>query len=136
MKIMFVGQNPKKQTQRFPFDGTRSLITLNHWLEQLPILPTDEIYLANAHTRVGKVPHPKDADGMDSVFWHAGESAVVVALGAYAALALENRGIRHVRFPHPSGLNRKINDQTYMHCMLNFLGIVISAARNKESGAI
>lgn len=133
MKIMFVGQNPKRADQRFAFEGTRSLITLNGWIARLPLFKTDEIFLANAHSQPGKVPNPKDADSMDTIFWHATNSDVTVALGEYASRAMDLRGIKHVRFPHPSGLNRKLNDETYIDCMINFLTIVISVARNKEN---
>lgn len=132
MKILFVGQNPARDDQKGPFQGTRSLIMLNRWIEQVGLLGDDEIYLSNAHGEVGKLPPPKEANMMDHVVWHAARSNVVVALGDYASRALEIRNIRHLKMPHPSGMNRKLNDKLYMQCMLNLLKVVVNAAREIE----
>lgn len=42
----------------------------------------------------------------------------VVALGNFASAALDRAGIPHYRLPHPSPLNRKLNDPAYEKTVL------------------
>ena len=42
----------------------------------------------------------------------------VIALGGFASAALKKIGIEHFTMPHPSGLNRKLNDRDYELKML------------------
>jgi len=37
----------------------------------------------------------------------------VLALGGFVSLALERLGIDHFKMPHPSPLNRQLNDKSY-----------------------
>lgn len=37
----------------------------------------------------------------------------VLALGGFASRALSKINVEHFTLPHPSGLNRKLNDKTY-----------------------
>lgn len=39
-----------------------------------------------------------------------GEHETVVALGGFPSQVLTRLGVEHVRVPHPSGLNREVND--------------------------
>jgi hypothetical protein len=43
----------------------------------------------------------------------------VVALGNFAAEALTKAGIHHFKLPHPSPLNRLINDPVYINRVLS-----------------
>lgn len=49
----------------------------------------------------------------------------VIALGNFASDALDTASIPHFRLPHPSPLNRKLNDPTYeknvLHECYNYL---------------
>lgn len=42
----------------------------------------------------------------------------VLALGNFPSRALKNLGIKHFVLPHPSGLNKNLNDPVYEKCQL------------------
>jgi hypothetical protein len=58
-----------------------------------------------------------DVASTDNIEWDVLELARpyhrVLALGNFASAALEQLSIPHFRLPHPSPLNRKLNDPQY-----------------------
>jgi uracil-DNA glycosylase len=63
-----------------------------------------------------------DIATFDSVNWEVLELArgysKIVALGQFASAALTRISISHFQLPHPSPLNRKLNDPTYEKTVL------------------
>jgi hypothetical protein len=68
----------------------------------------------------------------DNIFWTPGETVnakwieeisknydKIVALGVATGSVLSCLGIDHYTLPHPSGLNRKLNDSEYVNQKLN-----------------
>lgn len=65
-----------------------------------------------------QVDHPR----MKDVDWEwlttVTRGHVVVALGSFPSRVLSRLGVDHFTLPHPSGLNRKLNDPEYVEAML------------------
>lgn len=121
MRIAIVGSNPSQASSgTSPFlPGTRSREVINRWLIEANICRS-ELYLEfhniadyvtknnralNKSEIINQIPHIKSKlQGC----WK------VVALGKTAEKALTIAGIEHLALPHPSGLNRKLNDPRYV----------------------
>jgi hypothetical protein len=73
------------------------------------ILGDPDYLLLNASDKVGKVSW-KDYNPV-SVSQAVDVCDRYVALGAYASGLFERLGVRHFTLPHPSGLNRRLNDK-------------------------
>lgn len=116
MKILVVGQNPGNRTFRkrdsAPNIGS-SIGRLYDWMSYMNI----DIYsFHNVCTQTGNVTK-KDIDyellksvteGYDKI----------VALGEFASEALKHIERDYFKLPHPSGLNRKLNDQSFVKKVL------------------
>lgn len=103
MLIIFVGDSPSpRMTPGAPaFQGAACESRLKEWIATL--LPEDCTYqLIN---RVDKnFEEIKNAQ------------AIFIALGVNASRAL--KGVPHCQLPHPSGLNRKLNDKEWLQTQL------------------
>lgn len=106
--ILIVGQNPSFRT------GSRlspSLCRLNKWMTELGVKQWSFINASQA-----KIAASNNID------WQTLELARpyqrVLALGNFAATALSKLGIQHFQLPHPSPLNRKLNDSKYEKIVL------------------
>ena len=105
MKIVFVGDKPSRKniSQDIPFVGTKSYKTLLDWIYSMNIDITD-VVTTNIHDfkkRTEKIQFsPKK----------------IVALGENASKFL--KGIEHFKLPHPSPLNRKLNDKKTLNSIL------------------
>ena len=100
MKVLYVGDRPslKNWSPDVAFLGSPSGKRLAKWLEQLPGVPllTNQSY------------------GEDVVKGLAAECGTVIALGQEASKKLDAWLIPHFTLPHPSGLNRQLNDEAYV----------------------
>lgn len=116
MKILIVGQNPAhKGNIGRPFHETASGHRLTDWLLKLGILGLD-FELINASDKLGRI---FIADLKTDLPWRDYDK--VIALGGKAVLALRKSGARSENFfclPHPSGLNRKLNDKQALDKLL------------------
>lgn len=103
--IIFVGMNPSVK-------GTSAGSTfnrLNEWVEQLGLT---EYGFVNAYPHPGKCKVSQvNLDNLRALVYKASK---VVALGNFAAEALEKAGIDCFKLPHPSPLNRQINDKVFI----------------------
>lgn len=112
MRVLFVGQNPSKDNVDFnvAFIGSRSHARLMSWIKSLKI---DNYSLTNASRVIGPVTL-KDADlnGIRATI-EAYKPTHIVSLGEYASKVLKRMKIAHIPMPHPSGLNRKLNDAQF-----------------------
>lgn len=123
-KILFVAQNPKTSANiDKPLDGTRSGTVFGDWLEVLG-LKREDVLVLNAAKKVGQRVTKRDRDGQ-KILQTAFGARRVVALGKYACETLTDLGIPHFSLPHPSGLNRVLNDSFYveerLHACREFL---------------
>ena len=109
--IYFIGDKPSKNNidTEVAFVGTRSYKTLLDWIYRMN-LSINKICLYNADDFV------RLTDNNKTITIH--EHDQVVALGREASRALDKAIIPHLRIPHPSGLNRKLNDPQFVNKFL------------------
>lgn len=103
-RVLLVGINPSSK----PFRKGCSLDKMNVWMESLGfyhysfsnVIPYEGEYkIKNVDTNFVQ----SFSKGYDKV----------IALGGFASRALSMSGIQHYTLPHPSPLNRKLNDKEY-----------------------
>lgn len=107
IKVLFVGDKPSKHNTDpdVAFEGTRSMTTLLTWIEFLG-LSLGEYRIINRN-------HPSFETTV-SLF----NDCAIIALGEEASKALNAIEEPHFKLPHPSGLNRKLNDHYYVQSIL------------------
>lgn len=116
-RVIFVGSNP---SQARKLDGaftpdTRSGAVLREWIRAANVGRWITMNIVDYITKDNKplnkteilssIPHIKLA---------LGNYTKIVAVGKTAHEALNIAGIQHLEIPHPSGLNRKLNDPHYV----------------------
>ena len=103
IKVVFVGDQPSQTNvhHEIAFVGAKCFERLVSWIKQLPI---DFYVCVNSFSEgdTHKIQALKN-DGFK-----------VIALGNKASNRLSALKIQHYKLPHPSGLNRKLNDKQYM----------------------
>ena len=112
MTILVVGQNPKTlKNKQYPFEGTRSGRVLKEWLEEAGCRMNNVIY-ANAHQSLEKPTEDDLKYGRQilSEIVRTQHPDGIVAVGKVAKKALSALGLEFIEIPHPSGLNRALND--------------------------
>lgn len=122
--VLFLAQNPKTESNiEEPLKGTRSWKTFSLWLA---VLGDPEGKIMNASQKLGKVTWKDyDSEGLRLAIDYYGFDKFV-ALGEYASGLLELMEIRHFKLPHPSGLNRKLNDQQELIRQLNLCRVYLA----------
>lgn len=104
--VVFVGMNPSVKGSNKGSTFGR----LNVWIEELQI---KKFGFMNAYPNPGKCKvSDVNLDNLRRALYNARK---VVALGNFAAEALEKAGIHHFKLPHPSPLNRQINDLVFIN---------------------
>lgn len=134
-KILFLGSNPsQKSSSIVPFwNDARSTKVLNEWIKQIGTKSLVEIESIH-YLNVANYPTPgnrplKDAEikaELDALAFriygfNGANPDKIIALGRTAESALKMLGIEHYPMPHPSGLNRLLNDPQYVAEKLNGL---------------
>lgn len=103
LRVLVVGQNPSKR------GGTsKSLMRLAEWINVLElkqfsftnIYDSYEVETASVDPTLDQFVRSYDR---------------VIALGQVASNTLRSMGVSHFDLPHPSGLNRKLNDEKFVH---------------------
>jgi uracil-DNA glycosylase family 4 len=133
-KILFVGSNPSVAGSLAPFVGTRSYSVLEGWVSKLGV--DAKFYAVNAFDGVtpnNKAPTTKQVTGSTLSLRkkiYAVDPDLVVALGRVAERAVREAEVPvYFKMDHPSGLNRKLNDESYVSEMLGYLREAIVGAR-------
>lgn len=131
MRVLIVGNNPslKNPDPNVPFEGTRSGLTLTKWIEKIGI-PDIEYHMINVSCRPTKsVADSQFTDGEIAVVALFAKSCdAVIALGRKVGKALTKAEVPHHEMPHPSGLNRKLNDPRYVEFQLQQCEVYLRAA--------
>lgn len=118
-KILFVGSNPSTVSETsVPFENTRSLTTIKEWAEILG--NNNKYYLVNvsdSHTEGNRSLTLVEIRGSllslkQKIF--SVQPDKVVALGTTAQKALSMIEVDHFVLPHPSGLNRQLNNGKFV----------------------
>lgn len=104
-RVLVVGINPSSVKN---VNLNTTIRRLPKWIESLD---------CGIVSFVNCIPDPGDYKFSDIDFdllkKHADEYAKVVALGNFPSKALKKINVNHFTLPHPSGLNRKLNDKAY-----------------------
>ena len=123
-KILVMAQSPKsKRNLQSPLKGTRSWEVFRSWTSQAN-LPLEILEFRNVTKKFGKLPTISSKALRGKFLTEILEYPVIVCLGRYAEEAI--RGTRELYFPnvsgwdhfflpHPSGLNRQLNDPNAHH---------------------
>jgi uracil-DNA glycosylase len=137
IKVLFVGSNPSEKSpdNSALHSSTRSRKILNSWIQDLEI----DAYFCNACNVQTKKNKPLSKrqihEGSESLILKISQLKCdyVVALGKSAAYALGVVSVDHVEIPHPSGLNRKLNDRRVVDGIKNRLRDMIKGKNNIEN---
>lgn len=102
-RVVFVGDRPSRlnKNKKVAFVGAKCYNRLVSWIST--IQPKDFI-LINSHTN----------SMLSLIKNYYLEGYKIVALGNLAATRLCTLGVPHHKLPHPSGLNRKLNNKQYV----------------------
>lgn len=100
--VVFIGDKPSPRMKKGaePFQGSKCEKRLNAWIQ---FLCKDRQY--RIYNRVD------EAFPIWSL-WHHDDGDKIVALGNAASKAL--KWIPHFKLPHPSGLNRQLNNKSFV----------------------
>ena len=118
-RVLFVGSNPshKSADPGAAFHvSTKSGATLAVWCRNL----NNEIIFTNVFHSPTKSNRPlSDGEVQEGLQQlretiQSNSGCKVVALGKTASDALNRLGERHLAMPHPSGLNRQLNDREFV----------------------
>lgn len=108
-RVLIVGINPSN----LKADRSTTWRRLPAWADRLGL---DIFAFTNCIPNQGKYSH-KDIDYDILAACTVGHEKVI-ALGNFVSKALEKINVEHFILPHPSGLNRKLNDKAYEDEML------------------
>lgn len=137
MKIVFIGSNPSQRSQSVvPFYyNTKSMTILNKWIERMhegANIRLESVHFLNVsnYPTVGNRPLKMSEIRMEIPGLSNRISSIIpdkiIALGKTAETALTLLGVPHYAMPHPSGLNRKLNDPAYVEEKINGLKSYLS----------
>jgi len=116
-KVLVLAQNPGPGQPFTRKDGkfnTGSTIGKMH--EWMSCVGVNIFSFANTYQFPGSfTKNDIDYDRLNNL---AGGYEKVIALGNIASEALTKIGVKHFKLPHPSGLNRKLNDKNYINKVL------------------
>jgi uracil-DNA glycosylase len=126
-KILIVGMNPSKS--RAVYNGS-ALSRLRKWTTELDLQFFTFINLSNDMNWDRKF----DTIDKDFVCTSVEECDIIIALGTMVSAYLKRLGYKeHFVLPHPSPLNRQINDQQYIDMKLSECRRYINANSNSYS---
>lgn len=134
MKVLLIGSNPSqssKSTKPFWYDS-RSMKTITKWFDRMRVIDPnfpaiESIHFANVanyatlNNKALTVTQIKaELPGLKDKIQEVAPDRVI-ALGKTAGKALGLLGIDFFDMPHPSGLNRQLNDPAFLEEKLNGL---------------
>jgi hypothetical protein len=104
MRVLILGSNPSTKGGTCP-----TIRKLKTWLDALDLNIVSFCNVANSHGPISLKDVKREyiheiSQGYDKI----------ITLGATAGYALSLMGIRHYSLPHPSGLNRKLNQPGFI----------------------
>lgn len=123
MKVLLVGQNPSRHNldPKVAFKGSKSFKVIEDWVQEMSLIESAYM-IVNAFPKVNQTYKKKDIElAVDRInhYMKIVKPNKVVALGRMAAKVLKKANIDHFELPHPSGLNRKLNDVEWLQEELN-----------------
>jgi uracil-DNA glycosylase family 4 len=118
MKVLFVGSNPsvRSDSNEAFSETTLSGRILRSWIEGISAEFAFENIVQEKTEGNRPLKKSEMAAASDALVKRIAVVAPdrVVALGKSAAQVLAGTGLKFLEMPHPSGLNRKLNDKDYV----------------------
>lgn len=116
MRVLFVGQNPGKTnlSNDEAFVGTKSYDALRDWIDVLGIRNYDMVNCSanpNEKFTTNTIKQLAMNHMLMETFTNYDR---IFALGKISSDVLNILEIAHFKLPHPSGLNRKLNDKKWL----------------------
>lgn len=105
MKVLVVGLNPSRRSPNKKVLKNSTLERLNKWMDFFGIINFSFI---NSYDTIDKSDIDIKRLGIASESY-----SKVIALGNAVSNSLSKAGVNHFKMPHPSPLNRKLNDKQY-----------------------
>ena len=107
MKLLIIGQNPSSKA------GSTSLKNLYKWMD---VLEVNNFSFTNVSTFCTPNNRPLKSSEyqLNRLSTEACGYEKIIALGKVASKALKKLNIDHFCLPHPSGLNRQLNNKEYI----------------------
>lgn len=117
LKILFIGSNPSHRassTEAFTEDTVSGRI-LRSWIEGIEGTILFDNIVSSVTENNRPLNENEKALAQVSLLERINEIHPdrIVALGKAASGVLTKLGLKHLEMPHPSGLNRKLNDKAY-----------------------
>lgn len=121
-KIIFIGSNPSIRSSSVLafWEDSKSRLILDRWVSRLSLDDHHSIHFENVSNCPTEKNRPlkmseirSNLDRLNNII-DDGNFYRIVALGNTASKALTLLRIKHYSLPHPSGLNRKLNDKNYV----------------------
>ena len=109
MKVLIVGMNPSARSPNKKLAKNSTLDRLNRWMDSCEIINFSFINTCDIIKDKVKI---EDVDLL-RLRGAADGYVKVVALGKFASLCLDKARVNHLEMPHPSPLNRLLNDKQY-----------------------
>jgi len=140
-KIVFIGSNPSQRSASIvPFwMDTKSNKVLTSWVGKIYEMHTEPLIESIHYLNVANYPTPGNRPLKASEIKAALESLQyridgicpdkIIALGKTAEKALTLLGVEFYAMPHPSGLNRQLNDPAFIREKINGLSIYLSPSK-------
>jgi len=118
-KVIFIGMQPSKAAYR----GNCTLDRFGAWIDTLGLR------FVSFHNAIVDPNLPQKLSSVDYELLReiVHNYSYVVALGNLVSNSLKRIDIQHFKMPHPSPLNRLLNDRSYEQEMLNRLRSYIYA---------
>ena len=116
MKVLVIGHSPSSR-EYCPRKGNPSINRLNGWLDECGV----EIYSFSNACAHHAVSLKKDNIDRTFIYEIANTYHKILGLGNEVNNILKKMDIEHFSLPHPSPLNRKLNDKAYEKKIINNL---------------
>lgn len=122
MKILFVGSNPSSSaaTQNAFCVSTKSGRILLNWLSMLSLSNDYLFYFCNVSDKSTPSNRPLSIKEIKDNLQELSKKIEqikpdkIIALGVVSSKALTLLQLPHYKMPHPSGLNRKLNNKSFL----------------------
>lgn len=111
-KVLVLGQNPGNRSFKKKDGKPNTASAIGRLYEWMTEIGVNTYSFHNVCYQTGKVTK-KDIDYELLKTVTSGYKRVI-ALGEFASYALTKIGVDHFKLPHPSGLNRQINDKSFV----------------------
>lgn len=132
-RIVIVGSNPSRKSSKvIPFwHDTKSSKTLAHWLDEVHF-ECEFIHFMNVSNLPTEKNRPLKTSeikaNLPTVQYELNKvkPTKIIALGKTAEKALSLLGVDFFPMPHPSGLNRLLNDKHFMEEKIKGLSVYLN----------